>query len=347
MNTLPDARDATATRRPQLLAMINANWMTQAIAVAADLWIPDLLASGPLSVDLLADGCRCHVPSIRRLLRALATLEVCSELEDGRFALGPLGELLREDAPDSLRAWALFRAKQWPAWGQLGASVRSGESYRKRTLGRDDFSYLDDDALAAALFHRAMVDLTRGVSADLMRAFAFGATERIVDVGGGHGELIATVLAAHPAMHGTLYDLAHAVAAAGSRLAEAGVADRCELACGSFFDSVPEGSDIYLLKSVLHDWDDQHSALILDNCRRAMSPQARLLVIERIAPERLSPSARDQALAAADLNMLVSLGGRERIEAEYVALLEAAGLSVARIVATAGAFSVIEAVVAD
>jgi hypothetical protein len=334
---------SAADGRARLLAMINANWMTQALAAAAEFRLPDLLAAGPRSAEALADATGAHAPSMRRMLRALASIEVVAEQDDRRFALAPLGELLRENAPESLHAYTLFRAAQGRAWEELTQCVRSGEGYRKRALGRDDFAHLDNDAPSAALFHRAMVELTRRVAGELLRAYDFGSFECVVDVGGGYGELVAAVLAAHPSMRGILYDLGHARAGAEPQLSAAGVAARCEFHGGSFFDSVPTGGDLYLLKSILHDWDDERCALILRQCRRAMSPNARLLVIERLAPERVSVSARDQTLVASDLNMLVALSGRERSAVEYADLLDAAGLSVTRIVETAGAFSAIEA----
>ena len=182
-----------------------------------------------------------------------------------------MGALLRADAPDSLRAWAIHCGKYlWPAWGRLAESVRTGTSDRKRASGTDDFGHLEHDPDAAAVFNRAMVEITRLIAQEVTRVVDFSRMVRVVDVGGGYGELLAAILGANPRLHGVLFDLPHAVDAASAPLAQAGVAARCELVAGSFFDSVPAGADAYLLKSVLHNWDDERCALILRNCRHAM-----------------------------------------------------------------------------
>jgi hypothetical protein len=343
MPSIPTAADADA--RGRLLALINASWTTQAIRTACVLRLPESLASGPCSVERLAEMTSCHAPSLRRLLRALVTLELCAEREDGAFALTPLGALLHEEAPHGLRAWAMLcGGPHWATWSELELSVRSGVSYRLRHLGHDDFRHLESDPKAAALFQRAMVEITRDVAADVLRAVDFSAARLIVDVGGGFGELLATILQAYPAARGVLYDLPHAIdTGAGAILARAGVAEHCECVAGSFFDSVPAGGDVYLLKSILHDWDDERCMVILRNCRSAMPARARLLIIERIVPERVGSTPRDQAIARSDLNMLVALSGRERTEAEFSVLLESAGLRIDRVVPAGGERQVIEA----
>ena len=278
----------------------------------------------------LADAAQCHAPSLRRLLRALATLELCREDDDGRFELTPLGALLRPDHEQSLQAWALLSGSAaWTVrWGELDQSVRSGTSHRRRTTGSDGFDHLHGDAGAAALFNRAMVEVTRRVARDVLRLIDFSAARCIVDVGGGHGELLAAVLRAHPAASGVLFDLPHAIDGASAALARSGVAERCDCVAGSFFDSVPAGGDAYLLKSVLHNWDNERCAAILRRCREAMSPRARLYVVERVVPLFLGTSPRDQRIARSDLNMLVALAGRERSEAEFGALLHAANFCI-------------------
>ena len=255
-----------------------------------------------------------------------------------------MGALLRSDAPVSLRAWAIHSGKYlWPAWGRLAESVRTGTSDRLRTTGTDDFGHLERDPEAAAVFNRAMVELTRLVAQEVTRLVDFSKMARIVDVGGGYGELLAAILVAHPGLHGVLFDLPHAIDAASAPLAQAGVAARCELVAGSFFDSVPAGADAYLLKSVLHNWDDERCALILRNCRRATHSRSRLLVVERVMPEQIRPAPRDRAIARSDLNMLVARSGRERTEAAYRSLLGSAGFRVEDILLTASNFSVIVA----
>jgi hypothetical protein len=337
------AADASQ-RRAQLLGLIGASWTTQAIAVAAQLGLADLLAHSASTVTALAQATACHAPSLRRLLGALATLDLVVQQGDDEFALTPTGALLRSDTNDSLAAWAQFWGQEaWRLWSELAESVRTGTSARRRAKGSDGFLHLDADRAAADLFNRAMSNLTFSVATRLATSLDFGASGHVVDVGGGQGELLAAVLATHAHLRGTLFDLEHAIAMAGPALAARGVNARCELVVGSFFDRVPAGADDYLLKSVLHDWDDASCVTILRRCRDALtSHHARLIVIERIAPERFSATTRDQAIARSDLNMLVCTGGHERSERQFRALLDTAGLHVMRITALPNEFSAIE-----
>jgi len=343
-------REDDEGRRSRLLEAINASWTTQAIAAAVELRIPELLAAAPLASEALARAARCDTAALRRLLVALASLDLIAHDECGRFVLTRSGALLRTDADDSLAAWALFNGRHaLRAWSRLAECVRSGRSARANSGGSDDFIHLDTDPEAAELFHRAMTDLTQPIATAFAAAVDLRHARSVVDVGGGYGRLLATVLVAYPDVHGVLFDLPHAIAAAAPQLERAGVAGRCELVRGSFFDAVPAGADAYLLKSVLHDWGDERCATILGACRGAMasSADARLFVIERLAPERFGLTARDRAIARSDLNMLVSLGGRERTEAQYREMLCRSGLEPRRIHELVGEFSAIEAAVAD
>ena len=335
--------EVDAPHAHRLLHLINASWTTQAIYAAVELGLPDLLAAGPQRTESLAALSGSHPDALGRLLRALASLDLCRE-RDGAFELTPMGTLLAADAPTSLRAWAIHSGRNlWPAWGRLAESVRTGTSDRKRASGSDDFGHLERDPEAAAVFNHAMVEITRLVAQEVTRVVDLSNMARIVDVGGGYGELLAAVLGAHPGLRGVLFDLPHAIDAASAPLARAGVAARCELVAGSFFDSVPAGADAYLLKSVLHNWDDERCALILRNCRRAAQPRSRLLVVERVLPEQIRPVPRDRAIARSDLNMLVARSGRERTEAAYRSLLGSAGFRVEGILPAASDFSVIVA----
>lgn len=328
----------------QLFDLINASWTTQAVHAAVELGVPDLLAAGPQRAESLARASGCDPDALARLLRALATLDLCRE-RDGAYELAPAGALLRSDAPVSLRAWTIQAGRYlWPAWGRLAESVRTGTSERKRATGSDAFDHFDRERETAAVFNRAMAEITRLIAHEVARAVDLSRMERIADVGGGYGELLATVLAAHPPLRGVLFDLPHAIEGAGAFLAAAGVADRCKLVAGSFFESVPEGADAYLLKSVLHDWDDERCARILQNCRRAAHPRSRLVLVERVMADRVLPGPRDRAIARADLNMLVARAGRERSESGYRELLASAGFRVERIQPVPLEFSVIEAV---
>jgi hypothetical protein len=336
-----DTRSLTA----RLQGIIVANWMTQALYTAVQLRLPDLLAEGPKTSAELAEASGSHAPSLSRLLRALTTLEICQEREDGAFQLTPLGALLRSDAPNSLRSWAiLVGGPQWPLWGHLLHSVRTGETARKHLFGTQDFQHLARDAESAALFNQAMVELTRLVAHDVARVYPFAGMTRILDVGGGSGELLAAVLQANPAARGVLFDMDHAREAGQRHLAALGLAERCDIVTGDFFEAVPGPAEAILLKSILHDWGDDHSRAILVNCRRALIVGGKLLIIERLMPERLEPSRAHHWIARSDLNMLVGPGGRERTLAEFQALLASAGLSISQVIPTASGFAMVEAV---
>jgi hypothetical protein len=346
------ARAGASARRIRLLELVNAAWTTQAIATAVELCVADFLADAPCSVEALANAAGCPPQALRRLLCALASLDVVVQRDDDTFALTAMGALLRADAPDSVAAWALLCGRRiWDNWRGLADSVRTGRSGKMQAGGSDDFTHLAGDHRTADLFHRAMISVTHAVAAAVATRIDFAGVNRLVDIGGGHGCLLGRVLTAHPQMRGVLFDLEHAASAAEPTLVRMGVRDRVEIVSGSFFDGIPGDADAYLLKSVLHDWDDEHCAAILRRCRRAMAgamvSAARMLVIERIAPERFATSVRDQAIARSDLNMLVSLGGCERSEADYRRLLASEGLRVARIDPLPGEFSVIQAVIAD
>jgi len=328
-----------------LMELIYSGSLSQAAYVAAELGIADRLASGPKDADELARATGSHAPSLHRLLRTLTSLEICIERDDGSFALGPLGSLLRYDAPDSLRARFLYWGKyQWPIWGNLLYSVKTGESARNLATGTDGFEHLERDAEAAEVFNRSRVEVTRFVAPEVVRAYDFAGVRRIVDVGGGHGALLAAILGAYPDMQGVLFDMQHAVEGARMDLANAGLAQRCACVAGSFFESVPGGADVYVLKSIVHDWNDERSGVILRNCRRAIPDDGKLLLVERIMPARLETSLLHHAIAQADLGMLVGAGGRERTEAEFRILLESTGFSLTRFIATELEFSIVEGI---
>lgn len=337
MESAPDAS--------RLLEIVTGSWKTQAVYVAARLGVADLLAASPRSAGALAEASGAHPDALHRLLRALTTIELVREREDGSFELTPTGELLREGTPDSLRSWVLhWGGTSWPVWGELLHSVTTGESARALVSATAGFDHLAADSEAAATFHRAMVELTRLVVQDFVGAVDWSGTRKIVDVGGGYGELLVAALTASPGSIGILFDAAHAIEPARLHLRAAGFEHRCELLAGDFFAWVPRGADTYLLKSVLHDWDDGRAADILASIRRAIPDDGRLLVVERIVPDRIGSSAEDQALACMDLHMLVQLAARERTEAELRELLSAAGFRTAWAEPLRGTLAVLEAV---
>ena len=341
--------DASATARAAavdaLIGFVNGAAASQAIAVAAELGICDRLADGPRTAVTLARAAGCDAPSLRRLLRALAAAGVVEERDDGSFSLAPLGEALCASSPDSLRHWAInWRRSLWGEWAELLHSVRTGEPARKLLRRTDGLDHLDRDAEAAGIFNRAMAEMTRLVAAGVARAYDFSGVGRIVDVGGGHGELLGALLHAHPALLGVLYERPHALAGARAHLETTGVIARCELVAGDFFESVPADADTYLLKSIVHDWDDARSVAILRNCRAAMGGRGRLLLVEQIMPDRIDASPSHRDITRRDLTMLVGPGGRERTASEFRDLLAAAGFALRRAVEVRLGFSVIEAV---
>jgi orsellinic acid C2-O-methyltransferase len=326
-------------------SILTGSWKTQVLYVAAELRLAELLAAGPRSSADLASSVGAHPQSMHRLLRALSALELCVEHGDGSFALTPLGTLLQEDSPNSLRAWTMWWGHHlWPVWGNLLYSIKTGKSARTLLLGTDGFGHLQKDPDAAAVFYRVTIELTRAAAQFVLQAYDFAGLKRIADIGGGHGEMLAYVLRAHPDASGVLFDLPMAVAGAAAHFKanHPELDKRCTFIPGDFFESVPAGADAYILKSVIHDWTDEHGARILANCRRAMAAKARLLLIEPVLPERSQATALQATMSQHDLTMLVALGAQERTEREFSALVEGAGLRIARIVPAGPVYSLIE-----
>lgn len=342
--TNPSTALQTAPGAAALIEMISASWMSQAISAAAELGLADLLAHGARSTEALAVQAGCHPPSLHRLLRSLASLGLLSECDDGAFTLTTLGALLQAEAPHTVHAWAQWWGRhRWPLPGELVDAIRSGTGPRRRVAGSGGSATRESDTPAAAVFNRAMVELTRIVAAEVLRVRDFSAVTHVVDVGGGWGEMLAVLLSHHPQMRGTLLDLPGAIAGAAAHLARAGVAGRCQLIAGSFLDAVPAGADLYLLKSVLHSWDDAHCRRILGNCRRAMADGATLVLVERVMPARMSGAAGDWAVARSDLHMLLGSGGLERTQDELQVLLADAGFQPPSFVAAGPDHTLIEA----
>ena len=309
----------------ELRRLINGFQVSQAIHVAAVLGIADLLAGGPRDAGDLATATESDAGALYRLLRALAAVGVLREEEGRRFSLTQLGDGLRSDAEAPVAGWAAFigRPSYWQAWGALLHAVRTGENAFRHVNGADPWTYRAAHPDEAAAFDRAMADLTRRSHASVMAAYDFSRFATVVDVGGGNGAFLAAVLPAFPGMRGVLLDLPHAVAQAPAVFAAAGVTERCDAVAGDFFKEVPSGGDAYVLRAVLHDWEDDDAAAILAACRSAMDGEARLVVIERdLGPPNAQPDAK-----LSDLNMLVAPGGRERTMAEYGDLLAHARLT--------------------
>jgi hypothetical protein len=335
-------QDADVDTAAELRQMVNAFQLSKAIQVAAVLGISDLLAIGPATSAELAHGADCDERALRRLMRALAAAGVYVEVPEDTFANTELGAALRSDHPERLRDWAVNvdRATYWNTWGQLLGSIHSGENTFTSLHGMSVWEYRAQHPEDNEAFDKGMTAYTLPVAGAVAEAYDFTGLRTVVDIGGSRGVLLSAVLRAYPDCRGILFDQPHVVAGARPELEAAGVADRCEVVGGSFFDSVPEGGDAYLLKSILHDWEDDDCIAILQTCRAAMNPGALCLLVERI----LAGPNEGLSSKLSDLNMLVMPGGRERSLAEYDRLLEIAGLRPTRAVATTSEFQVIEAV---
>ena len=312
--------------------------VSQALRVVADLEIADRLAAGERSVDDLAAETCSHADALYRVMRLLAAEGVFLETDARRFGLTETGEALRSDGRSSPRDLIrMLNQEPYLAFAQLGHSVRTGLPAFDEVFGKPRFDWLADHPDKAALFQSAMIALNQGSNEAIAEAYDFRPFSRIVDVGGGHGQLLSAILTRHPHASGVLFDLP-----SGIQMARSGVAGslpRTEFVAGSFFESVPQGADVYVLKKVVHDWNDKQAAVILRNCRDAMTPHGRVLIAETIIPAGNEPNP----IKLIDVNMLAVTGGLERTQAEYASLLAAAGLRLERVISTSQPISVLEA----
>ena len=325
---------------PQLVLarMMSGYAVSQLIYVAAKLGIPELLKDGPLSIDKLAAPTGTHQQSLLRVMRGLAAAGLFNESSGQTFELTPLGQFLRTDVPDSLAPMALFTHDSYAAWGDLLHAVQTGEPAFNHVFGMDRYQYLEQHPDAAVRFNAAMALLSSQLRRAVVATYDFSPFKTAVDVGGGQGGLLIEMLRANPALRGILFD----TAAVAQAVTEAGLPERCEVVAGNFFESVPRGGDVYLLSHVIHNWDDDDSTRVLANCHKAMAHDGTLLIIEMIMPDGSGPYFANYPLAMTDLQMFVMTGGRERTEAEFRALLNAAGFELKRVIRTPALESIIE-----
>ena len=333
---------------PQMLLyqMAIGHYLSRALHVIAKLGVADLLSDGARGVEELAKATETHPPSLRRVMRLLASVGVFEEKENGGFALTALGECLRADVPGSSRAMVLLFAGIGiqDSWKDLEWCVRTGEpAYRKRGAA-DAFAEMAKDPAQAANFDAAMADFTKMTAVAVAAAYDFTPLRTLVDVGGGNGALLLGILKAYAHLQGVVADRADVVERAKKEIAASGLGARCRAVAIDFFREVPGGADAYVLKHVIHDWDDERARTILANCRRVVPPNGRLLLVEGVYPPRIDGSPESRGAAANDVNMLVSTGGRQRSEAEFRSLYSAAGFRLTRIVPTPARASVIEGV---
>jgi ubiquinone/menaquinone biosynthesis C-methylase UbiE len=336
---------AVAERPPtEALWLLNGFRAYQLVVAACRLKLPDLVAAGHDEPSALAAMTKTHEPSLRRVLRGLAALGFFQE-EDagGRYLKTATSDWFRSDRP-GLRNMTLMLSKEgYRAWAELPYALETGGPVFEHVYGKSRWEKMAEDPDDAALFNTAMVETSDRVGAAFVNGYDLAGVDTVVDVGGGNGALLAAVLKRLPHAQGVLFDLPTGLVGAAERMRAAGVDGRVTLVEGSFFESIPASGDLYLLKSIVHDWDDEHATAILSACRRAMKPSARLVLVERFLPDRLQSGGLELATVMSDLHMMVVLGGRERTTDEYASLLEASGLRMTRTVMLDSDFYAIEA----
>jgi hypothetical protein len=334
-----DAGVTQARAAADLQRLIDGYKITQAIHVAAVLGLADHLRLGPRSADDLATAAGAHAGALHRLLRTLSAVGVFTEHDDGCFSLTPMGEALRADADQTVHPFAVMTGQDyyWRAWGALLHSVRTGENAFTTVHGVGSWTYRNTHPEDDAVFNAAMMANARRVDPILAASIDVDDATRIADIGGGRGSLLMELLTRHPRMRAVLLDRPSVVAEAAPLFAAAGLGHRCDMVAGDMLESVPSGCDLYLLKFVIHDWDDASALRILGACRQGMTPSARLIVIERL----IGPPNERLAAKLSDLNMLVGPGGCERTREAFAALFEAAGLRLTDVDATPADLDVI------
>jgi len=313
------------------------------IAVAAQFGLADLLNEGPKSVESLADATGTNAPALYRLMRALASEGIFKETDPGYFALTPVAERLRASDPHSLQDYAILFGSDfhYGSLPKLLQSVQTGDSAFEMTFGMNLFEYLHQHPTDATVFNKAMTSVSSQEAVAVSKAYDFSKVRTLVDVGGGHGILLSTILGANPSLKGILFDRPAVVENASVLLQHEGVAARCEIAEGDFFAGIPAGGDAYILKYIIHDWDDTRAQKILENCRKAMGPEGRLLVVDTVIPAKNTPfigKLKDIVMLA------ITSGGMERTDVEFQNLFASAGFKLNRIIPTRTIVSIIEGI---
>lgn len=325
-----------------LLQLITAKWAAQAVCIAAELGVADHLHAGPTSADDVASKSGAHPDATYRLMRALTMFGVLVEHEGKRFTNTPLGDLLREDHPASLRSMARFQGHEmsWRPWMMAHHSVRTGTSSFEPAFGEAVFDWAKKNPEPVEIFNRAMTSMSAMETPAILASYDFSGFKHVVDVGGGHGALLAAIVEKHPAQRGTVFDMGHAKAGAEAAFRARTLSSRVTFVPGDFFSSaLPAGADLYVSKHILHDWSDEACVQILSSIHKAAAPGATVLTFEALVPPPNVPHVGKLL----DLEMLVMTnGGRERTEAEFAALYAKAGLRFTRVIATPAHISIIE-----
>jgi len=323
-----------------LIRLLTGMWAMQSVAAGARLGAFDALAEGPRSAEAVAREIHADPSATSRLLRALAGLGALAAGADGRYALTAVGERLRRGVPGTLRDAFIAESDRvhWRSWEDLAEAVRTGRPRPVQVFGMPAFDYYGQNREEGEQFGRAMENFSRFVAEAVLEAYDFSGVRTVMDVGGGNGSLALAILARHPGMKGKIADLPYIEPQAKASIAAAGAAGRCAFEASDFFRKVPGGADLQVMKSILHDWNDEECVRLLTNCRASLEPGGRLLVVEMLVPEAAGPDF----VTLMDLNMLVMTGGRERTAREYDALFESAGFGKARVIPTRSPMSLLE-----
>jgi hypothetical protein len=332
--------DAPATDEA-LIRLLTGAWATRAVATAARHGIPELLASGPKTPDEVAGKAGLDPEATYRLLRALASLDVLKRRADGTFVLTAVGDRLRADAPGTFKDAFIAETDtvHWRSWEKVADAVRTGRPQPKEVFGMPAFDYYGKNPAEGEQFGKAMQNISRFAAGAVLEAYDFSGVKTIMDVGGGNGSLALAILEKHPEMRGKVVDLPYMETHAHAGIRAAGAADRCGFEACDFFESVPKGADMHVLKFILHDWTDEECVRILTRCREALEPGGRLLLVEMLVPEEIQPDF----VMLMDINMLVMTGGRERTEREFGTIFPKAGFKMTRVVPTKSPFAIVEA----
>jgi hypothetical protein len=324
-----------------MFQLITGYWVSQTVGALAKLGVCDQFTNGPRTAAEVAPQVGANPRALFRVLRAAATIGIFEHHADDRFSLTPVGATLKSNVPGSMRDMAIAQTSpgHWLPWGKFSDAVQTGEEQASSSHGKPIFDYYDEQAGERIAFMGAMQGVSSLVANELVRVVDFSECKLVVDVGGSSGTLVSRVLDAHPNVAGIVYDLPSVAAEARSALDARGHGSRCEAIGGDFFQSVPTGADAYILKMILHDWNDEQSLTILKNIAKAMKNDSRVYVVEMVIPDDNTPSAAQLM----DLNMLTMLPGRERTRSEYAELFEKAGLRFERLIHTHSPMQVVEA----
>src|SRR5690242_18944584 len=332
-----NAQPQTPPAHVGILQVVNGSYVAGAIACLAQLGVPDLVEAGPKSAEELANQLNADPQALYRLMRATASVGVLSEGTDGKFSETPMSAVLRSNGKPSLRSFAIMGGREWHGrgWSQLEYCVRTGKQALDKIYGTPVFEFFTQHPEEAQIFNDAMTALSTIDSPAVAEAYSFDGIHSIVDVGGGHGLLLATILARNPGIKGTLYDIAHVIEGAkGGPLKP--MMDRCTLAAGDMFTSVPTGADAYIMKHIIHDWPDDLCQKILAACREGVNPGGKLLVVDGV----IQPGNDFSPTKYLDLVMMIFPGGCERSEKEFRELFAASGWKLNRVIPTAAADSI-------